>query len=100
MKILYIGVHSHEGWGAEYWMMQAFRDLYIDIELLDYRYERKTKTNQELHHLIINKSNKCDLIFLQRGDNLSPYIFNNIKIFIYYTFISRIKQRFTVKLRR
>ena len=78
MKILYIGVHSHEGWGAEYWMIQAFRDLQIDIELLDYRYERKVTTNQNLRHLISNKSKNCDLIILQRGDKLSPDIFNNI----------------------
>ena len=32
MKILYIGVHSHEVWGAEYWLTQAFSDLQIGIE--------------------------------------------------------------------
>ena len=27
MKILYIGVHSNTGWGAEYWLAKAFKDL-------------------------------------------------------------------------
>ena len=26
MKILYIDVHSHEGWGSEYWLAKTFRD--------------------------------------------------------------------------
>ena len=29
MKIFYIGVHSHIGWGAEYWISEAFSDLDI-----------------------------------------------------------------------
>ena len=80
LRILYIAVHSHINWGAEYWMAQAFNDLKFDIQLLDYRHERKTKTNQDFQNYIINKSQGCDLIFLQRGDNLSPIIFKHIKI--------------------
>ena len=44
MKILYIAVHSHTGWGAEYWLTQAFSDLHIEVETIDYRVERKLKS--------------------------------------------------------
>tara|TARA_B100000315_G_scaffold231887_1_gene243619 strand:+ start:59 stop:949 length:891 start_codon:yes stop_codon:yes gene_type:complete len=80
MKILYIGVHSHENWGAEYWLTQAFSDLQIDVETIDYRVERKLKTDSELKEVIHQKSDGCDLVFLQRGDKLSPDIFYNITI--------------------
>ena len=80
MKILYIGVHSHEGWGAEYWLTQAFSDLQIDVEIIDYRVERKIKSDLELKEIIHNKCEDCDLVFLQRGDKLSPDIFYNITI--------------------
>ena len=37
MKILYIGVHSHLDWGAEYWLVKAFHEIGLQYELLDYR---------------------------------------------------------------
>ena len=80
MKILYIGVHSHEGWGAEYWLTQAFSDLHIDVETIDYRVERKLKSDSELKKIVHQKCKDCDLVFLQRGDQLSPNIFYNITI--------------------
>ena len=80
MKILYIGVHSHDGWGAEYWLTQAFSDLQIGLETIDYRKELKIKSDLELNKIIHQKCGDCDLIFLQRGDKLSPNIFYNITI--------------------
>lgn len=80
MKILYIGVHSHIGWGAEYWLEKAFADCQIELEIIDYRNERESMANSELKNYIFQKSSECDLLFLQRGDKLSPEIFNNIKI--------------------
>ena len=41
MKLLYIGVHSHTGWGAEYWLEKAFSNLNIETELINYRKVRK-----------------------------------------------------------
>ena len=78
MRILYIGVHSHTGWGAEFWLNKAFNDIGIKTILLDYRNERKIKNIIELNNLIKEKSHSCDLIFIQRGDNLSPKIFKGI----------------------
>jgi len=80
MKILYIGVHSHTGWGAEYWLFRAFSDINIDIETIDYRKERKLKSTSELKEFIYTKIEGCNLLFLQRGDKLSPTIFKGITI--------------------
>jgi len=80
MKILYIGVHSHRGWGAEYWLEKAFADLQIEVEKIDYRYERKSKSNSELAEYFHQKSKDCDLLFLQRGERLSPNVFRQITV--------------------
>ena len=80
MKILYIGVHSHVGWGAEYWLTQAFSELKLNIVTIDFRAERKLSSCLDLKEIIHKKSEDCDLIFLQRGDKLSPEIFYNINI--------------------
>ena len=58
MKILYIAVHSHTGWGAEYWLSQAFSDLQIGIETVDYRLERKLKSDSEYKKMISSKKKK------------------------------------------
>jgi len=79
-KILYIGVHSHVNWGAEYWLSKAFDDLNIKCELLDYRKEFNKLSNKQINTIINSRSKECDLIFLQRGDYLFPQIFNNINI--------------------
>ena len=90
MKILYIAVHSHVGWGAEYWLNKAFNDYNIQTELLDYR--KESKNNHDLSKLITNKSKYCDLIFLQRGNNLVPEIFHNVKIPIIFWSTEPIKR--------
>ena len=48
-KILYIGVHSHVNWGAEYWLSKAFDDLNIKCELLDYRKEFNKLSNNQIN---------------------------------------------------
>ena len=85
MKILYIGVHSHKGWGAEYWLTQAFPDLQINVETVDYRMERKLKSDAELKAIIHQKSEDCNLVFLQRGDKLNPELFSEISIPIIFS---------------
>lgn len=80
MKILYIAVHSHVGWGAEHWLNKAFNEYNIQTVLLDFRKEQKLNNDSELETLITNKSKDCDLIFLQRADNLIPKLFQHIKI--------------------
>ena len=80
MKILYIGVHSHTGWGAEYWLAKAFLDLQIHLETIDYRSIRKNEGTDSLKRKIKEKSHECQLIFLQRGEYLSPTIFEGCNI--------------------
>ena len=80
MKILYIGVHSHIDWGAEYWVAKAFKDFNINCDLLDYRLEFKGLNNNEINKIILKRSNSVKIIFLQRGDHLSPSIFNEVNI--------------------
>jgi len=80
MKILYIGVHSHTGWGAEYWLAKAFQDLQIHLETIDYRSIRKNEGTDSLKRKIQEKSRECQLIFLQRGEHLSPTIFEGCNI--------------------
>ncbi len=80
MKILYIGVHSHTGWGAEYWLAKAFKDLQIVLETIDYRSIRKNEGTDSLKRKIQEKSRECQLIFLQRGEHLSPTIFEGCNI--------------------
>ncbi|MBC8311529.1 MAG: glycosyltransferase family 1 protein [Candidatus Marinimicrobia bacterium] len=80
MKILYIGVHSHIGWGAEYWLQKSFSDLDVELELLNYRETRKKVGPEGLKKNIYEKASTCDIIFLQRGDKLSPSLFSNINI--------------------
>ena len=80
MKILYIGVHSHTGWGAEYWLAKAFQDLQIHLETIDYRSIRKNEGTDSLKRKIQEKSHECQLIFLQRGEDLSPTIFEGCNI--------------------
>ena len=80
MKILYIGVHSHSGWGAEYWLAKAFQDLQIHLETIDYRSIRKNEGTNSLKRKIKEKSHECQLIFLQRGEYLSPTIFEGCNI--------------------
>ena len=52
MKILYIGVHSHQNWGAEFWLVKAFYDLDIEYDLLDFRNELKTLSNHQINEII------------------------------------------------
>ena len=56
MRILYIGVHSHKEWGAEYWIAKAFHDIEIYYDLLDYRAEFKSLNNDQINKLIYLKS--------------------------------------------
>jgi hypothetical protein len=55
MRILYIGVHSHTAWGAEYWLKKSFIELNMEIETIDYRAIRKEKGTEYLKLQVENK---------------------------------------------
>jgi len=75
MRVLYIAVHSHVGWGAEYWVNQALQAAGVETVLLDYR-----KLNSvELEQQIKQKARECDLVFLQRGEKVQPWMLEDVK---------------------
>lgn len=63
MRILYVSViEQHAGWGAEFFMDRAFRELDHQTYCVDYR-----KNRYKLATLFA-KASPCDIFFLQRGD--------------------------------
>ena len=82
IKILYIGVHYQKNeklWRSETWINNAFKKNNVQTFLIDYREVLKDKSEQFLKEKIKLDSENCDLIFLQRGDGLTPDLFENIK---------------------
>lgn len=77
-KILYIAVHSHHGWGAEYWLSKSFNRLGISLMKLDYREIRSNGGYKELRFQIDKMLDWCDVIFVQRGDNIPSNVFKGI----------------------
>ena len=83
MKILYLAVHYHKNenkWRSETWINDSFNKLNIETVRIDYRKTIKEKSKLLLKKIITEKSKECNLIFLQRGENLEPDIFSEIKI--------------------
>lgn len=75
MRILYIAVHSHIGWGAEYWLAQAFERCGHEVIRYDYRAQRKKLKpwwyiGRELVH--IEQRSRPDVILLQRARSMHP----------------------------
>tara|TARA_A100001015_G_scaffold290469_1_gene363511 strand:- start:5827 stop:6741 length:915 start_codon:yes stop_codon:yes gene_type:complete len=75
LRLLYIAVHSHKGWGAEYWLDKAFSRLGLTIIKLDYRQIRSDSNYDELRRQIVSLEDDYDAIFLQRADNIPEYVF-------------------------
>ena len=83
MKILYLGVHFYKNesnWRSETWINNSFNNCGVQTERIDYRQLIKEKKHSQLKEEIEKKSKKCSLIFLQRAENLSPELFESIKI--------------------
>lgn len=78
MRILYIAVHSHQGWGAEYWLNKAFNEIGIETIRVDYREVKRN--GQRLSQRLCEEAKKCDLLFLQRGEKLTPESFEQVTI--------------------
>ena len=83
MKILYIAVHydkNENKWRSETWINNSFKKINIETIRLDYRQIIKQKNISFLKKTIKENSKFCDLIFLQRGEKLTPDLFREIKI--------------------
>ena len=89
MKILYLGVHYHKNaskWRSETYINESFNKNNINTIRIDYREILKKSDKNTLKELIKKESTKCDLIFLQRGENLTTDLFSNINIpIIFFT---------------
>lgn len=87
MKILYIAVHGHVGWGAEHWMANAFERLGCTIERYDYRAQRKKCKPWLLIRSELKKLSttfKPDAVLIQRGEKMPAsvaQVFDVPKIF-------------------
>jgi len=76
MKILYIAVHHHEGWGLEYFVNRAFEKTGQQTICIDFRKNRDNMENLVRHNVMTHDP---DIILLQRGDNFNPEIFKDIR---------------------
>jgi hypothetical protein len=75
MDILYSNViEQHEGWGAEYFVNKGFNKIGHHTFCIDYR-----KYRDVIYSKII-EAPKCDVFFLQRGDNFPLSIINSLQI--------------------
>ena len=77
MKILYIAVHHHKGWGAEHWLSNAFEREGCDVIRFDYRSKRnKFIPWWVIKHQLssINKQRKPDAVFIQRAEKMPASI--------------------------
>lgn len=77
MKILYIAVHHHVGWGAEHWLANAFERAGQIVERFDYRTRRKrfkpwALIRRELSGLADTFG--PDIVLIQRGENMPASI--------------------------
>ncbi len=87
MKILYIAVHHHKGWGAEHWLSLAFERKDCEIIRYDYRKRRNGFVpwwfiRWELRK--IRDEQRPDAVLIQRGDNMPasvPALFDCPTIF-------------------
>ena len=75
MDILYSNViELHEGWGAEYFVNQGFKNLGYKTHCIDYRKYRKDIYSKFL------QAPKCDVFLLQRGDKFPISIIHSLEM--------------------
>ena len=83
MKILYIAVHNYKNetkWRTESFLSSSFLKHKIKFNKLDYRTILQSSNELELKKKINKSIEGCDLIFLQRGEGISPETFSDVKI--------------------
>ena len=82
MKILYIAVHYYNNenkWRTETFIDSSFNKNNVETIKIDYRQLIKNSGREELKKTICRKSFNVDLVFLQRGDRLSPDLCTGVK---------------------
>lgn len=74
MRVLYIGaVDSNAGWGAEWFLNKAFRDLGHETHGIDFRRNR-----HRLYRSFLSAP-PCDFCFVQRGDNVPTQLLDIVQ---------------------
>lgn len=73
MKILYLAVHRHSGWGAEHWLSRAFERQGCIVERYDYRQKRRQLMpwwyiQRDLKRL--QEEFQPDMVLLQRAEKM------------------------------
>lgn len=81
MKILYLAVHRHEGWGAEHWLSRAFERSGCTVYRYDYRQKRRRflpwwYIKRELATL--EQQFQPDIVLLQRAEKMPPSVVNHL----------------------
>lgn len=87
MKILYIAVHSHEGWGSEFWLARAFERHACEVVRYDYRARRKWRfpwalIAHQLHTTVARE--QPDVVFLQRAEKMPVRVVEGLGIPLYF----------------
>lgn len=91
MKLLYIGVHSHIGWGAEYWLHRALQRQGCRVVCYDYHFHRKRiggwlrvgrlggwrRVARQIRAL--ERREKPDVIFVQRAAHMPARVLRGLK---------------------
>jgi len=73
MKILYVAVHRHKGWGAEHWLSRAFERLGCEVVRFDYRQKRRQLVPWWLIKKQLAKVEadfKPDVVLIQRAEKM------------------------------
>jgi len=83
VKILYIAVHHHIGWGAEHWMANAFERAGHTVGRFDYRARRKKfKPWWLMRHELFGLTDafEPDIVLIQRGEKMPAALTNIFKV--------------------
>jgi hypothetical protein len=81
VKLLYIAVHGHEGWGAEHWLGRAFERAGLDIVRYDYRAGKKKlgrwlRVAADLRR--IERRERPDVILVQRAERMPVWVLKRL----------------------
>lgn len=73
MKILYLAVHRHRGWGAEHWLSLSFERSGCTVARFDYRQLRRRLTPWWLVARKLKRLEQAfnpDIVFVQRAEDM------------------------------
>lgn len=81
MKILYLAVHRHKGWGAEHWLSRSFERLGCEVKRFDYRQKRRRLAPWWLIRKNIRQLQRQfqpDVVLVQRAEKMPASVLEGI----------------------